>query len=98
MFSLCHLTTVLLCVSSAVTLITSLPPVSPDTVDKAYHDANDPNPVLNFQIREPVFTPLEAENGYGCMHTQTLMEHDFGFSYGHPFVGGFILNVQALAD
>ncbi|KAG8526106.1 uncharacterized protein KY384_000099 [Bacidia gigantensis] len=46
------------------------------------------DPLVNFQIYEPVFTPKE-EGKYGCVHTMTLMEKVFENTYGFPFVGTY---------
>ena len=40
-----------------------------------------------FQVHEPVLTLQGTDNQYGCVYTELLMEHSFGFSYGIPFVG-----------
>ena len=45
------------------------------------------SPLVDFQVYEPVLTPAGSTDQYGCVYTQLLMEHVFGFSYGMPFVG-----------
>lgn len=40
-----------------------------------------------FQVHEPVLTPVEPSDQYGCVYTELLMEHSFAFSYGKPFIG-----------
>ena len=44
-------------------------------------------PIVPFQVAEPVLHPEPPRDEHGCVHTQLLMQHVFGFSYGHPFVG-----------
>lgn len=45
----------------------------------------------DFQVYEPVLTPTGSSNQYGCIYTTLLMDHSFGYSYGMPFVGIFLL-------
>ena len=42
---------------------------------------------VDFQVTEPVLTPSGTSDQYGCVYTKVLMEHDFAYSYGIPFVG-----------
>ena len=44
-------------------------------------------PEVPFQVAEPVLHPQPPRDEHGCVYTQLLMQHVFGFSYGHPFVG-----------
>lgn len=44
-------------------------------------------PLVAFQVQNPVLIPTFSGNQSGCVHTQVLMEHEFAFSYGKPFVG-----------
>ncbi|RDW82748.1 hypothetical protein BP6252_03860 [Coleophoma cylindrospora] len=46
-------------------------------------------PLVDFQVYEPVLTPSGSSNEYGCIYTKTLMEHQFASSYGIPFVGNY---------
>ena len=43
--------------------------------------------LVDFQVVEPVLTPTGSGDQYGCVYTQLLMDHSFGYSYGQPFVG-----------
>ena len=40
-----------------------------------------------FQVYQPVLTPSGTSTEHGCVYTKTLMEHNFAYSYGIPFVG-----------
>ena len=40
-----------------------------------------------FAVYEPVLTPTGSSDQYGCIYTELLMDHVFGYSYGMPFVG-----------
>ena len=42
-----------------------------------------------FQVTEPVLNPQPPGSEHDCVYTQLLMQHVFGFSYGHPFVGQY---------
>ncbi|KAL9581101.1 MAG: hypothetical protein Q9212_004099 [Teloschistes hypoglaucus] len=76
------------CVLVASSLSTALSHASPDhRYDK--RQTSPSSPLVNFQVSEPILTPVGDANHYGCIHSQLLMEHDFAFSYGKPFVGGF---------
>ena len=46
-----------------------------------------PAPLVDFQVSQPILTPSGTSDQYGCIHTQTLMDHVFSNSYGAPFVG-----------
>ncbi|KAL8940725.1 MAG: hypothetical protein Q9211_002134 [Gyalolechia sp. 1 TL-2023] len=48
-----------------------------------------PSLLVNFQVSEPILVPTGESDQYGCVHTQLLMDHVFGFSYGKPFVGTY---------
>ena len=87
MSSLYHLITLLLCVSSAVALSSSIKIPPPDNDIKDFGPWSFFGPLVNFQVHQPVFTPSGSDTEYGCVTTQTLMEHEFAFSYGKPFVG-----------
>jgi hypothetical protein len=39
--------------------------------------------------------PAEGDQ-YGCIFTKVLMEHDFAFSYGQPFVGTKLRKIHPL--
>ncbi|KAI9816272.1 MAG: hypothetical protein M1827_001874 [Pycnora praestabilis] len=43
----------------------------------------------DFQVYEPVLTPIEPSNQYGCIYTRVLMQHSFANSYGAPFIGSY---------
>lgn len=43
--------------------------------------------LTDFQVYEPVLSPVGPSNQYGCVYTQTLMAYDFANSYGAPFIG-----------
>ncbi|KAL8775906.1 MAG: hypothetical protein Q9194_003512 [Teloschistes cf. exilis] len=76
------------CVLVASSLSTALPHASPDhRYDK--RQTSPSSPLVNFQVSEPILTPPGNANQYGCIHSQLLMEHDFAFSYGKPFVGSY---------
>ena len=66
---------------------TLIRPEPPDVIIKSPRNGNDSAPLVTFQVREPLYTPHGTKLGPSCIHTQTLMEHDFAFSYGQPFVG-----------
>ena len=51
-------------------------------------------PFLDFQVYQPLLTPTGASDQYGCIYTKELMSHEFANSYGTPFVGMVLLNVQ----
>ena len=89
MFSPRRLVIIFLCVSTTSVIATLIRPDPPDITIKAPSSGNDSAPLVNFQVHEPVFTPIGLKSGPSCVHTQTLMEHDFAFSYGHPFVGEY---------
>ena len=44
-------------------------------------------PLRDFQVFQPVITPAGSANPYGCIYTKVLMQHEFAYSYGMPFVG-----------
>lgn len=76
----------LLCVVLAPSLSTAVFPLSPDPGHVKRQTSSEP-PLVDFQVSEPILTPLGTTDRYGCIYTQLLMEHDFAFSYGKPFVG-----------
>ncbi|KAL8851861.1 MAG: hypothetical protein Q9221_003287 [Calogaya cf. arnoldii] len=47
-----------------------------------------PEPLAVFQVQDPILIPTATEPG--CVYTQLLMEHEFAFSYGKPFVGNYV--------
>lgn len=48
----------------------------------------DASKLMNvFQPHKPVRVIPDSEDGDGCHEIVVLMEHRFGFSYGHPYVG-----------
>ena len=49
--------------------------------------ASTQDPLVNFQVSEPVVTPNGPRDEHGCVYSQILMSHEFGNSYGVPFVG-----------
>ena len=59
----------------------------PDYVIGPRQAASAASPLVDFQVYEPVLTPAGSSDQYGCVYTQLLMDHVFGFSYGMPFVG-----------
>ena len=71
----------LLCATSAF----SLPSPNHDALRMRQTPAT--TPLVDFQVSEPILTPSGTSDQYGCIYTQTLMEHTFGNSYGKPFVG-----------
>ena len=44
-------------------------------------------PLINLQVSNPVLVPSGNKSQDGCVHNVLLMDHDFAFSYGKPFVG-----------
>ncbi|PGH14859.1 hypothetical protein AJ80_05785 [Polytolypa hystricis UAMH7299] len=42
-----------------------------------------------FQVYKPLDRTADDGVGHGCDLERLLMEHEFGWSYGHPFVGRF---------
>ena len=44
-------------------------------------------PLVNFQVTEPVVTPTGSHDEYGCVVSQVLMSHVFTNSYGVPYTG-----------
>ena len=58
----------------------------PDGLDQK-RQVSAPSPLVNFQVSLPILTPSGQSNQYGCVYTETLMEHEFANSYGSPFVG-----------
>ncbi|KAL8980148.1 MAG: hypothetical protein Q9177_005960, partial [Variospora cf. flavescens] len=81
---LCHQLP-LLCV--LVILFLSVPVASRDP-DHALGERQAPiiPPLVNFQVSEPILTPVGDSDQYGCVHNQLLMDHAFWFSYGMPFI------------
>lgn len=47
--------------------------------------------LITFQVAKPVVVPEAKEGRDDCVHTEVLMEHVFGFSYGKPFVGKLMI-------
>ncbi|KAI4124817.1 MAG: hypothetical protein LQ341_007034, partial [Variospora aurantia] len=84
---LCHQLP-LLCV--LVILFSSVPVASRDP-DYALGERQAPiiPPLVNFQVSEPILTPVGDSDQYGCVHNQLLMDHAFWFSYGMPFIGSY---------
>ena len=71
----------LLCVPVALSIQTFPPERASDHVLARRQNAPASQPLLDFQIYEPVLVPSPAP----C--TQLLMSYVFAFSYGKPFVG-----------
>lgn len=44
-------------------------------------------PLVSFQVTEPVVTPTGSHDEYGCVVSQVLMSHVFAKSYGVPYTG-----------
>lgn len=76
----------LLCV---LVILSSSPSVTSPDPDYALGKRQTPiiPPLVNFQVSEPILTPVGDSDQYGCIQTQLLMDHVFAFSYGKPFVG-----------
>lgn len=47
----------------------------------------EPSGIGSFQDVFQVYQPVPATSGGSCDRDVVLMEHSFGASYGHPFVG-----------
>ena len=77
----------LLCVFAALSRHITGSEAHPDYVVETRQAPLAASPLVDFQVYEPVLTPTGPTNQYGCVYTQLLMEHVFGFSYGMPFVG-----------
>ena len=60
---------------------------APDHALSARQAAPSPGQTDIFQVYPPVLTPSGSSNKYGCVYTKVLMEHNFAYSYGQPFVG-----------
>ncbi|KAL8790734.1 MAG: hypothetical protein Q9195_006212 [Heterodermia aff. obscurata] len=79
----------LLCVFAALSQHISGSKAHPDHVARSPQATSAASPLVDFQVYEPVLTPAGSTNQYGCVYTQLLMDHVFGFSYGMPFVGDY---------
>ena len=77
----------LLCVLVALSRHITGSKAHPDYIVRPRQTTSVASPLVDFQVYEPVLTPAGSTDQYGCVYTQLLMEHDFGFSYGMPFVG-----------
>ena len=56
--------------------------------DEVFKRQSAASGLLNdFEVYQPVLTPTGSSDQYGCIYTELLMDHSFGFSYGMPFVG-----------
>jgi len=93
MFSLL---TSLLCVVVAPVLSSAAVPRSPNYALSKRQAALAPGLLNDFQVYEPVLTPTGNSDQYGCVYTKVLMEHDFAFSYGQPFVGRETVHIHQL--
>ena len=77
----------LLCVFAAFSVQAGRLEPQPDHAIRERQTTPAASPLVDFQVYEPVLTPSGSSDQYGCIHTQLLMDHVFGFSYGKPFVG-----------
>ncbi|KAK2812397.1 hypothetical protein FQN50_001398 [Emmonsiellopsis sp. PD_5] len=50
----------------------------------------DGNQLRCFQVHKPITNVPDEEKRDGCNLEILLMRHEFGFSYGHPFVGNYV--------
>lgn len=76
----------LLCVLVAPSLSAAFSHTDPDRGPVKRQTPATP-PLVAFQVQNPVLVPTANGNQSGCVHTQVLMDHEFAFSYGKPFVG-----------
>ena len=76
----------LLCVLAAPHFASSVLPRIPDH-GLGKRQTSSSGITVDFQVTEPVLTPSGTNDQYGCVYTKVLMEHDFAYSYGAPFVG-----------
>ncbi|KAL9597472.1 MAG: hypothetical protein Q9219_005105 [cf. Caloplaca sp. 3 TL-2023] len=83
-----HCTFQLLCVLVGLLFATTSAYHDPD-VELGKRQAPAAQPLVTFQVSEPVLVPTGDSNQYGCVRTQLLMDYVFAFSYGKPFVGSY---------
>lgn len=81
----CHLL-FLLCVLVASSLPKAFSHADPDR-GLAKRQVSTPPPLVVFQVQDPIIIPTTNGNQSGCVKTQLLMDHEFAFSYGKPFIG-----------
>ncbi|KAL9629440.1 MAG: hypothetical protein Q9204_005270 [Flavoplaca sp. TL-2023a] len=81
----CHLL-FLLCVLVAPLLSAAFSHADPDPGLVKRQTPTTP-PLVAFQVQNPVLLPTANGNQSACVHTRVLMDHEFAFSYGKPFVG-----------
>ncbi|KAL8871062.1 MAG: hypothetical protein Q9174_003034 [Haloplaca sp. 1 TL-2023] len=76
----------LLCVFGASSLSATVAQKVPDQALANRQTAAE-DPLINLQVSNPILLPSGNKSQDGCVHNVVLMEHDFAFSYGKPFVG-----------
>ena len=81
----CHLL-FLLCVLVASSLPKAVSHADPDRGPVKRQVSATP-PLVVFQAQDPIIIPTTNGNQSGCVETQLLMDHEFAFSYGKPFIG-----------
>ena len=86
----------LLCVLIAPALSSATVQWSPDLALPKRQTEPAPGLLNDFQVYEPVLTPTGNTSPYGCVYTKVLMEHDFAFSYGQPFVGREEIHIKLI--
>lgn len=77
----------LLCVLTAPRLSSAITPLASNNVFAKRQISPASTLLVDFQVTEPILTPSGLSDQYGCIYTKVLMEHDFAYSYGAPFVG-----------
>ena len=80
-------TLILLCVSETSLSLVAAVPRTPNHLLPERQIVDLTVPVRDFQVSQPITTPAGSANRYGCIYTKVLMQHDFAYSYGMPFVG-----------
>ncbi|CAO1601988.1 hypothetical protein XANCAGTX0491_005624 [Xanthoria calcicola] len=84
----CH-SLFLLCVLVASLLPRAFSHADPDR-GLAKRQVSTPPPLVVFQVQDPIIIPTTNGNQSGCVETQLLMDHEFAFSYGKPFIGNYV--------
>ncbi|KAL8912733.1 MAG: hypothetical protein Q9172_007449, partial [Xanthocarpia lactea] len=78
-----------ICVSVVRSLSTAFSDASPDR-GLAKRQTSTASTLVTFQVQDPILTPTTNDNRSACVYTQLLMDHEFAFSYGKPFVGNYV--------
>lgn len=81
----CH-SLFLLCVLVASSLPKAISHADPDR-GRVKRQVPATPPLVVFQVQDPIIIPTTNGNQSGCVETQLLMDHEFAYSYGNPFIG-----------